>query len=269
MNTLVKQNIKQINEEEYQVIKDLCEGQSTTTKVANRIWGLIAAISIYVLIAKGEENGEIKLFLDLGSVDISKFYSISFVILGILTISYLANHCQVIHSALSIESAMLKFSDNDSKTNLTYTYKQIKVRMIRDTLIAPTWHKVSPLTKDTEFKRIFWSSIEIRISIYLLLKILTLIVFYTWPLFVLFTLYEKLEYFNFSNPIFEEYPKLSEYCFLIISFIVAISFISAVSLDVFHIKRIIWNMSENNEIRIFNSIIILFSILLIYAAWLI
>lgn len=180
-----------ISSEKFTLLKDLCEGNSLQAKVANRVWLVLLLISVNALFANKDDNGRFPLLFGLNSVTSENFYLFNFFAVSLLSISFCSAHCQTILSRLLIEK-FLKDEENDQ-------YFGIKIRDYVDSIINPTFHRVGPIFRGlppSKFLNL------VLIILYIFLKILTLILFYCIPYFLIITFGSEINSMNSISNLF-------------------------------------------------------------------
>jgi hypothetical protein len=164
--------------ERYNFIKDLCEGNSTQSKVSNRILLALLLISANALFTEVDANEKVTLMFGLSTVKPFYHFVFNFFATAILSIGFASAHCQAISSRQLIEKII---GENENAV-----IHNVKIRELVDSTITPTFQKVGPIefSKNTPP----WSAMRfLDTALYLSLKVFTLVMFYFLPTLVIVT----------------------------------------------------------------------------------
>jgi hypothetical protein len=169
------------------LIKDLMDGHSTQNQLASKLWTTLAVASIITVLPYEITNTKIAIPLIDKEVSPDYFYSFCAMLISILFITFCNQHVQVIRSRKFLQRAI------DAMTNKYLIPEKIHIQDVIDCTITSHLNRVAPLAQLFQGKYTFFPESNnrpryIRIfsfSYYVIIKVLTLSVFYGLPVLAL------------------------------------------------------------------------------------
>jgi hypothetical protein len=183
------------NNDRLEQVKELAAGVSVQTQVANRVWLALMTVALVAVLPRGtSKNPDLPLPFGLGTVDSTLFYPVAFFILVALAVAFAAAHAQLIRAGVRAQQMI----DLLSKGSLEES--RVDPRGMFDMGRIPSLNRVAPLAQLAidQFSAITgqqWWVRGLGVLYYLLLKFLSLLVYYGLPLLAV-----KQAYANASQP---------------------------------------------------------------------
>ncbi|NLD91292.1 MAG: hypothetical protein GX639_01355 [Fibrobacter sp.] len=165
------------------LIKDLMDGHSTQNQLASKLWTTLAVASIITVLPYEITNTKIAIPLIDKEVSPDYFYSFCAMLISILFITFCNQHVQVIRSRKFLQRAIQEMSD-------PYLIpKKIHIQDVIDCTITSHLNRVAPLAQLFQGDYTFFPESNNRprhirmlsFSYYVIIKSLTLLVFYGLP----------------------------------------------------------------------------------------
>lgn len=156
-------------------VKDLAEGFSTQSKIANRMWLTVSIVSFFILLPDSsiDDHGNRILPFNLGSTDVSTFNVLIFFILSIVTIAFCSARSQALIAYSFAHREIDQIEDEKDRK---------QQRQFFDILTSPTLVRIGPIAvimrQQTENVPILRKAVD---KSYVILKHLALIVFFGVP----------------------------------------------------------------------------------------
>ncbi len=175
-----------------QAVKELTQAVSIQAQVANRVWLGLMAVAL-VVVARTASGGKTTLPF-VGDVDVALFHTLLFWMLIVLTIAF--------SSAYSAQFRAHKLAQSFITSNLKSHKGRggVHPRDLFDMLRFPTFNRVAPLAQRILGKAQFYTGAEktpkwrtVAATIYyLLLKLVSLAVYFGLPAFALFDSWREM-----------------------------------------------------------------------------
>lgn len=200
------------NSEIARQVKDLATAVSTQAQVSNRIWlGLMTVAVISLLPQTLAANGVTVPFF-LVRVSATWFHLVLFALLIVFTVAFASAHAQQVRAQV----LAYRFID---KVPANLELAGMHPRELFDIFRMPSVNRVAPLAQSIRGKYQFYSGKEgcppaLRVATavyYILLKLVSMVVYFGVPAFALIRTYEEIPGFSFG------WWLLSRGCFFIAS----------------------------------------------------
>lgn len=212
-----------------ELIKVLSEGYSKQSKTANQFWLVLIIASIITMTGSVNDDNMIELPFTLGTVVPKDFYSISMVLISVVSIAYTSAMIQAIRTRMLIQTAIEELMKSQT------FFSNIHIQDIVDSILSPTYNRVAPISQFILGKNQFlgqgpqknhvrWAGIVL----YVFFKLCGFISMYLIPLLAVVKCYDYLIEHGTENTI--NLP------FAVIIFLVILALISIVILLVGEIR---------------------------------
>lgn len=177
--------------QEQQILRDLTDGFSKQAKLSNQYWLLLILVSIISIsktssITIEQSKNIIDLPLELGKVNFIDFNSLLILVICALSIAYASCFLQ----ANKTRELIQRIIDNLPKKEKTIN--GIHIQDIFDSIVNPTFNRVSPISQFISLRNQFFSdpkpNLFVRIFstiFYILLKIISTFIVFIIPLFAM------------------------------------------------------------------------------------
>lgn len=177
-----KQNLD-MTESKKNLIKELAEGHSKQSKIANQFWLVLMISSVIAFAGNAGANNRYNLPFTLGEVSASDFYFISLILISITTIAFTSAMIQAIRARMLIQKVI------DSLTEKERYVEEIHIQDYLDSILTPTYNRVAPISQYLLGKNQFFGNGKqnkflksIGAIFYIILKLLTFGFIYIIPL---------------------------------------------------------------------------------------
>ena len=165
-------------------ISKLSEGYSTQAKTTNKFWLVLIIASIIALVGRLDDKQLIELPFTLGKVQPTDFYTITIILISVVTIVFSAAMTQTMRTRLLIQKAI-----DDLPESELYIGK-IHVQDYFDSMVSPTYLRVAPISQFMLGKNQFFGTGKqnklirsLATILYILLKSTTFVFLYIMPAF--------------------------------------------------------------------------------------
>jgi hypothetical protein len=169
------------NKDWLEQVKELAAGVSVQTQVANRVWLALMTVALVAVLPRGtNKNPDLSLPFGLGTVDSTLFYPVAFFILVVLAVAFAAAHAQVIRAGVQAHKMI------DSIPKGSFAENGVDPRGVFDMGRIPSLNRVAPLAQlaidqSSAITGQRWWVRGLGVLYYMLLKLLSLIVYYALP----------------------------------------------------------------------------------------
>src|ERR1022692_1124562 len=168
-------------------VKELAAGVSVQTQLANRVWLALMTVALVAVLPRGtNKDPDLPLPFGLGTVDSTLFYPVAFFILVVLAVvlavAFAAAHAQVIRAGVQAQKVIESLHRGSSVET------GMDPRGMFDMGRIPSLNRVAPLAQlaidqCSAITRQQWWVRGLGALYYVLLKLLSIFVYYGLPIF--------------------------------------------------------------------------------------
>jgi hypothetical protein len=188
-------------------VKELAAGVSVQTQVANRVWLALMTVALVAELPHGtDKSPDLSLPFGLGNVSSTYFYPVAFFILVVLAVAFAAAHAQVIRAGVQAHRTI------DSLRKLHSG--GVDPREMFDMARTPSLNRVAPLAQlaidqVSSITGQRWWVRGLGVLYYLLLKILSVLVYYGLPVLAVTMAYTNAFGHGLSDNVFFSFAKVA------------------------------------------------------------
>jgi hypothetical protein len=184
-------------------VKELAAGVSVQTQVANRVWLALMTVALVAELPHGaDKSPDLSLPFGLGSVGSTYFYPVAFFILVVLAVAFAAAHAQVIRAGVQAQ----KMLDSLCKVHSG----GVDPREMFDMARTPSLNRVAPLAQLAidQFSATRWWVRILGILYYIVLKLLSVLVYYGLPVWAVWQAYANASRSGLSGIVLSFFAKV-------------------------------------------------------------